>query len=126
MYSIDEEMIIVPDYNNLTATVSIPFKGTMGKSKDIHLVEKKYIDKVNRTHIMEKKLCYEKARILCKFADNCCASVKSQQVKSGKLYFVFKFPNAGYLQEFETNAPYNTVTSIDYLEYLDKQPNIKR
>ncbi len=100
-----------PDYNNLTTVVSIPFPGRDRnvKAENIHSAERDYITKRDKAFFIQKKICYDRARAVCKWAESCGATLESQRVQDGNLYFSFSFPSVEELKDFEEN----TFSNID-------------
>ena len=114
-------MVTYPDYDNLATVVSIPFPESdcIIISKDISSVEDSYKAKRDESADAQKKICYDRARTVCKWASTCGATIKSQRVKDGQLYLSFSFSSAEQLKEFEkfagTNIGESSITS-DHLE----------
>ena len=109
MSEIKINMTTKPDYNNLTVAVSIPSpeRDHIIMSKDIYSAEERYIAKRDESADVQEKICYDRARAVCKWASSCGAIIKSQRVQDGRLYLSFSFSSAEQLKEFEESASIN-------------------
>ena len=118
------DMVIHSDNINLSSIVSVPIpeQDHYYLSKDIHSVEESYYKKIDEVTEIEKKICYDRARAVCKWAAHCGATLKSRYVKQGQLYFVFSFSSLEHLKDFRTNARMNIGTT----EQLKKMNRIRR
>ena len=98
-----------PDYNNLTVAVSIqsPKRNHIITSKDIYSAEDSYIAKRDEAQLAQDKECYDRARAVCKWAETCGTTLKSQRVQDEQLHLSFSFASTEQLKEFEESASIN-------------------
>jgi hypothetical protein len=125
---IQVNMITYPDYSNLTTTVSVPFpeQDQIIMSQDIHSAEESYIAKRDESDDVQKKICYDRARAVCKWASSCGATMKYQRVQDGKLYLSFSFSSAEQLKEFEESASINIGGATMTAEHFEQENGIRR
>ena len=114
------KMITHPDYTNLTTVVSVPFleQDHIIMAKDIGSAEESYVAKRDEATGVQQKICYDRARAVCKWAGACGATLKAQRVQNGQLHLSFGFSSVELLKEFEEGASVNigsaTMTGEDF------------
>jgi len=125
---IQVNMITHPDYSNLTTTVSVPFpeQDRIIMSKDIHSAEDSYIAKRDESADVQEKICYDRARAVCKWASTCGATIKSQRVQDGQLHLSFSFSSAEQLKEFEESASINIGGATMTAEHFEQANGRRR
>lgn len=96
--NIDIKTIKSTDYKNLTASISI--KSPEKDKIILQRPEKYYEERLMQATCQKDIECYERARLICKWAETCSAKIKSQQVERGRLNFVFSFSSRANLDEF--------------------------
>lgn len=125
---IQVNMITHPDYSNLTTTVSVPFpeQDHIIMSKDINSAEDSYIAKIDEATEVQEKICYDRARAVCKWASTCGATLKSQRVQNGQLQLSFSFSSAEQLKEFEESASINIGGATMTAEHFEQANGRRR
>ena len=125
---IQVNMITRPDYSSLTTVVSVPFQEQdhIITSKDIHSAEDEYIAKRDEATNVEEKICYDRARAVCKYASTCGATLKSQRVQDGQLHLSFSFASAEQLKDFEENASISIGGATMTADHFEQANEIRR
>ncbi len=119
-------LVTRPDYDNLTAIVSIPSiePDCIIMVHNVHSAEDSYIAKRDRANNVYEKITYDRARAVCKWAESCGASLKAQRVQDRQLYFSFGFSSPEQLKEFEENATVNisgATMTADNIEQVSRR-----
>ena len=94
-------------------------------SKDINSAGDSYIAKRDEATEVQEKICYDRARAVCKWASTCGATLKSQRVQNGQLQLSFSFSSAEQLKEFEESANINIGGATMTAEHFE-QANERR
>ena len=95
-------------------------------SKDIHSAEDSYIAKRDESADVQEKICYDRARAVCKWASTCGATIKSQRVQDGQLHLSFSFSSAEQLKEFEESASINIGGATMTAEHFEQANGRRR
>ena len=107
------DVMVFHDYANVTASVKIPmpleeiFLEDMEEEiigKDLYDIESMFIYIRDNAKLLEEKICFDRARAVCLWANCCNANLISHDFINGEMIFNFNFPSLDLLNAFEKDA----------------------